>query len=199
MPASMRTVIGAAVAAGSALLAYYGRVLASSGLPSARHLALVGLFGALLVVSWLRPLMIFVDDESEAVHLDEYFFIVLVMLVPPAATVLTFALATTVAQILRRRPLVKSAFNVGQVVLSASTGVAVYRAVLPPAHRLDVAMLAAAVAGAVAYLVVNSAAVAGVLIAAGSSWRDVVLGGLDVRLVFNAGSIAIALTTGLLV
>ena len=199
MPPSMRTVIGATVAAGVALLAFYGRALASSPLPSARHLVLVGLFGVLLVVSWLRPLMVFVDDESEAVHLDEYFFIVLVMLVPAAVTVLTFALATTVAQALRRRPLVKSAFNLGQVVLSASAGAAVYQAALPPTHRLTAAVLAAAVAGAVAYLLVNSAAVAGVLIAAGSAWRDVVLGALDVRLVFNAGCIAIALTTGLLV
>ena len=49
--------------------------------------------------------------------------------------------------------------------------------------------------GAVVYLVVNTAAVSAVLVATGASWRQALGEGLDLRIAFNLGCIAVALTT----
>src|SRR5438034_276314 len=74
--------------------------------------------------SWTWPVLVYRGTESEAVHLDEGFFVLLALLVPPVLTLGTLALATTAAQAARRRTLVKSAFNTGQVLLSAGLGLA---------------------------------------------------------------------------
>ena len=76
--------------------------------------------------------MVYRGGESEAFNLDEGFFVILALLVPPLVTLGTLALATVMAQAVRRRPLVKSAFNVGQVLIAAGLGLAVSRAIAAP-------------------------------------------------------------------
>ncbi|MDE3087549.1 MAG: EAL domain-containing protein, partial [Acidobacteriota bacterium] len=134
------------------------------------------------------------------------------LLVPSGLTVLTLAAATVVAQAIRRRPLAKSAFNVGQVLVSAGAGVVVFRllspvtgilrypgAPIPAGSGLLYGALAASVAGAAAYMVVNSLAMSSILVATGSTWRSAASSGIDVRLAFHVASIAVAITTAVMV
>src|SRR5436305_7961328 len=72
---------------------------------------------ALALGSWVWPVVVYRGGESEALNMDEGFFVILALLVPPVVTLVTLALATTLAQAVRRRPLVKSAFNGGQVLV----------------------------------------------------------------------------------
>ena len=73
-------------------------------------------FGALLAATWIWPITFFVDGESDGDRLRRG--------VPrragparcrSAMTVLVFAFVTVTAQAIKRRPLVKSIFNAGQV------------------------------------------------------------------------------------
>ena len=83
--------------------------------------------GVLALGSWVWPVVVYRGGESEAFNMDEGFFVILALLVPPLVTLGTLALATVVAQAVRRRPLVKSAFNAGQVLIAAGLGLAVSR------------------------------------------------------------------------
>ena len=75
--------------------------------------------------------------------MDEGFFVILALLVPPLLTLGTMALATILAQVVRRRPLVKSAFNAGQVLIAAGLGLAVSRSIAVPSGSLTAGQLAA--------------------------------------------------------
>ncbi|MHB8592759.1 MAG: diguanylate cyclase domain-containing protein, partial [Acidimicrobiales bacterium] len=57
----------------------------------------------------------------------------------------------------------------------------------------------AAVAGAIVFFLVNTAAVALILGATGAPWRRAMLDGLDVRLLLSGGSIAVAIPTALVI
>ncbi len=57
--------------------------------------------------------------------MDEAFFVLLILLVPAPMTVLVFAFVSVAAQAIKRRPLVKSVFNAGQVLTSAGVGAVV--------------------------------------------------------------------------
>jgi diguanylate cyclase (GGDEF)-like protein len=194
---SARTVVAAAVTGGLVALGLAADALVVHH-PVPRQLAIAAVFAALMCANWVWPLIIYVGDQSETAQLDEAFFVVLVLLVSPATAIVVFAVATIVAQAIRRRPTVKSAFNVGQVLTAMSAGLIVFGLVDHRVGHLRLGDMAAAVLGAVVYFVVNSSAVGGILATTGSSCRQAMLGGLDVRLVLIAGGIAIALTTALL-
>ena len=68
--------------------------LCSHALPGDSQFLAVGVFGTMALLSWLRPLIMYVGDQSEAVHLDEGVLVVLLLLVRPCFTVLTFALVS---------------------------------------------------------------------------------------------------------
>src|SRR5580704_19741403 len=110
IPRSTSAIVAAAVAGGALVLA-----IAALRQPVPWHLSqsqwiVAGAMGALALGSWVWPVVVYRSGESEAVNLDECFFVVLALLVPPLLTLGTLALATTVAQAVRHRPLVKSAF-----------------------------------------------------------------------------------------
>ena len=91
--------------------------------------------------------MLYIDDQSDAFDLDEGFFVLLIMLVPAAMTVLVFAVVAVVAQAVKRRPLVKSVFNVGQVVTSAGIGALAFVLVHGPDHSDGYVKVGAALVG----------------------------------------------------
>ncbi|MGH3160027.1 MAG: diguanylate cyclase domain-containing protein, partial [Streptosporangiaceae bacterium] len=128
--------------------------------------------GALLLGSWVWPVVVYRGGESEAFNMDEGFFVILALLVPPVLTLGTFAVATVVAQAVRRRPVVKSAFNAGQVLVAASLGLVVSRGIAAPSHVLTPAGIAAIVPGVGVYFVVNTLLVAGVFVSMGTAWRE---------------------------
>jgi len=128
--------------------------------------------GALVLGSWIWPVVIYRGGESEAFNIDEGFFVILALLVPPAFTLGTLALAITLAQVIRRRPVVKSAFNAGQVLIAAGLGIAASRAIAPPSAPLTAEQVAAILLGVVVYFVVNTLFVAGVVVSMGTAWTE---------------------------
>ena len=155
-------------------------------------------FGALMAASWVWPITLYIDDQPDAFDLDEG-FVLLVMLVPPALAVLVFAVVAALAQAVKRRQLVKSVFNVGQVVTSAGIGALAFALVNGSGHADGYAKVGAALVGAVCYLVVNTGAIASILASLGSPWRENSLfDGIERRLLVAAGAVGIALPTALL-
>ena len=81
------------------------------------------------------PITLYVDGESDGIDFDEGFFVLLVLLMPSAMTVLVFAFVTVAAQAIKRRPLVKSVFNAGQVITSVGVAALVYALLRPSTPR----------------------------------------------------------------
>ena len=151
-----------------------------------------GVFGALIAVNWIWPLMIFIDDQSDGVNLDEGFFVALVLLMPATSTVLVFALVSIVAQAIKRRPLVKSIFNVGQVVTAVGAGALVFELLGGPGTAISSAKIGAAFAGAAPYFVVNTNAVAMIMKTFGTPWRKSVFGGFEAKVLIVLCSVSLA-------
>jgi hypothetical protein len=72
----------------------------------------------------------------------------------------------------RRRPLLKSAFNVGQVLIAAGVGLLVSRAIAAPSTSLTTGQIAAVILGAGVYFAINTSLVAAVMVSMGTSWRE---------------------------
>jgi diguanylate cyclase (GGDEF)-like protein/PAS domain S-box-containing protein len=199
LPRAARAAVVCAVLGGLAALGVASYQLSIRGLPDGRHLAVALVLVALVVVSWLRPLIIFVRRESEAIHLDEAFLVVMLLVLSPSVAVVGFGAATLVSQAILRRPLVKSSFNAGQVMLSAGAAAGVY-AELAAHHGGPVPIdLLAAVLAAAAFFVVNNLSVACILAATGEQWRESLLDGMDVRLLLVGGGVVVALPAALVV
>jgi len=128
--------------------------------------------GVLALGSWVWPVVVYRGVESEAFNMDEGFFVILALLVPPLLTLVTLALAIVVAQAVRRRPVVKSAFNAGQVLIAAGLGLAVSRSVAAPAGSPTAGQIAAVFLGVGVYFVVNTILVASVEVSMGTTWKE---------------------------
>ncbi len=172
IPRATRVVVGASVAGGALTL-----VIAAWGQPASWHVAdsqwIVAIaVGVLVLGSWVWPVLVFRGGESEAFTIGEGFFVILAVLEPPLLTVGILALATVLAQAVRRRALVKSAFNTGQVLIAAGLGLTVSHAIAAPSAFITAGEVAAAVLGAGVYFAVNTLLVAGVMVSMGSTWRQ---------------------------
>ena len=94
MPRATRLIIAAAVAGGAlTLLVAAWRQPASAHLGVSQWVVAVTM-GVLVLGSWVWPVVVFRGGESEAFHLDEGFFVILALLVPPLLTLGTLAAAT---------------------------------------------------------------------------------------------------------
>ncbi|HTW02024.1 MAG TPA: EAL domain-containing protein [Streptosporangiaceae bacterium] len=172
LPRPARAIVAASIAGGIATL-----VLASLRQPARVPVGesqwiVASAVGVLLLASWLWPLVVFRGGESEAAHVDECFFVMLALLVPPILALGTLAAAITLAQAIRRRPVVKSAFNAGQVLVAAGLGLAVSRSIAVPSDSLGVAQIAAVTAGVAVFQIVNTALVGGVMAAMGMTLEE---------------------------
>jgi diguanylate cyclase (GGDEF)-like protein len=165
-------VVAAAVTGGGGALAAAAWDQPARGLGGGQQWIIAAAMGLLLLASWVWPVVVYRGGESEAFSMDEGFFVVLALLVPPLLTLVTFAAATALAQAARRRPLVKSAFNTGQVLAAAGLGLAVSRAIAAPPHMLTPAAIAAIVPGVAVYFVVNTVLVACVVVSMGTAWQE---------------------------
>ena len=142
------------------------------GRASASEWIVAAVMSVLALASWVWPVVVYRGGESAAFSMDEGFFVILALLASPLLTLGTLALVTVLAQAVRRRPLVKSAFNVGQVLTAAGLGLAVSRSIAVPTGALTAGQLAAMVAGVSTYFVVNTVLVAGILRSMGTSWDE---------------------------
>ncbi len=172
MPRATKLIIAAAVAGGAlTLLVAAWRQPASAHLGVSQWVVAVTM-GVLVLGSWVWPVVVFRGGESEAFHLDEGFFVILALLVPPLLTLGTLAAATILGQAAKRRAAVKSAFNSGQMLIAAGSALAVSRVIAAPANPLTAQEVAAVLAGVAAYLLINSFLVSSIMVTMGSTWAD---------------------------
>jgi len=200
--AALRTsawvVVAAWVIAGLVTLTLAVLRLSVVGWPGGTEATCAAVFGLLMAASWIWPIRLSVDDESDAFDLDEGFFVLLVLLVPASLTVVVFAVVAVVVQAAKRRALIKSLFNVGQTVTSAGFATLVFVLVRGPDSQLGYAAVGAAVTGAICYLMVNTGAIISILATLRTPWRETVFGGMEGKLLVTAGSIGVAVPTALL-
>ena len=182
LPWATRAIVAASVVGGFGVLAGAASEAHLLSAMPGRQWMVAGVLCALATASWIRPLVLYRDNQSEAFHLDEGFFLVLALLVPNPATVATFAIATLFSQLVKRRPLIKSAFNFGQVLLSVGLGLAAKNLVDSATNSISPRALGAAMLGAVVYFVVSHGSVAAVLVSTGSTWRACLAEDLPVQL-----------------
>ncbi len=199
LPRSARVVVALWAAAGLVTVALSLAHMVTTGAPDAIEVMFAAVFGALMAATWIWPITLYFDGESDAIDFDEGFFVLLILLVPSAMTVLVFAFVTIAAQAIKRRPLVKSLFNVGQVVTSVGVGALAFTLLhgAPEAH-VGYASVVAALAGAACYFVVNTTAMVSIMATLGTPWRRTVFGGLKGKLLVIAGGIGIAVPAALL-
>jgi len=165
-------IVAVAVAGGAFVLFLAGWRQSASGHVDEGQWVVAAVIGVLALGSWIWPVVVYRGVESEAFNMDEGFFVILALLVPPLFTLGTLALATVVAQAARRRPVVKSAFNAGQVLIAAGLGLAVSRSIAGPARSLTAGQIAAVFLGVGVYFVVNSILVASVEVSMGTTWKE---------------------------
>jgi hypothetical protein len=123
LPRATRALITAAVVGGvlTVLVAGWHK---SAWSVTTSQLAVAAVMSVLVVGTWVWPILVFRGGEYEAFHMDETFFVVLALVEPPAVTLAALGVATVVAQLIRRRPIVKSSFNSGQQLIAAGLGLA---------------------------------------------------------------------------
>jgi diguanylate cyclase (GGDEF)-like protein/PAS domain S-box-containing protein len=172
LPRATRAFVAAAVAGGAVTLFVAVWRQPPSGHVGERQWLVAAAMGVLVLGSWVWPVVVYREGESEAFNMDEGFFVIFALLVPPLVTVATFALATVLAQTARRRPLAKSAFNAGQVLIAAGLGLAVSRSIAAPSDSLTALQIAAIMLGVGVYFIINTLLVAGVVVSMGTTWRE---------------------------
>ncbi len=171
-----------------------------TGSPGGLAVALAAVFGALMAATWIWPITLYVDGESDGIDVDEAFFVLLILLVPAPMTVLVFAFVSVAAQAIKRRPLVKSVFNAGQVLTSAGVGAIVFTALHGTSEgHVGLASVLAALAGAICYFVVNATAMVSIMSTLGTPWRRALVGGLKGKLLVVAGGIGLAVPAALFI
>ena len=100
---STRIVVALWAAAGLAACALsLASMVAAHGRPPPT-IVFAAVFGALMAASWIWPITLYIDGQSDGVVLDEGFFVLLVILVPSAMTVLVFVVVSVCAQVIKRR------------------------------------------------------------------------------------------------
>ena len=139
--------------------------LASGPAPAGRGLVAAAVLCGMVIASWVWPLVMYRGDQSESVHLDEGFFVIMALVVRPSETIAAFAVATVVAQVVKRRPAIKKIFNCGQILCAVGLGLLADHAIAPPSHHLTVAQLGAAAVGTIVFATVNTCLLGAVIAA----------------------------------
>src|SRR5438445_6122979 len=195
LPRPAKGVIALAAGGGIATCAAGTALARTNGVGSPAPLAF---FTIAVIASWLWPLVMYRGTESEAVHLDEGFFVVMTLILPPGGVIFAFATATLVAQAVRGRAVVKSAFNSGQMLAAVGLGLAVAHATGLHGHKITPISLVGASVGAAVFFAVNNGFLAAILTATGaSSLRPALIDGLEIRLLLLGVSVIPGLVAGL--
>ncbi|MGH3068005.1 MAG: putative bifunctional diguanylate cyclase/phosphodiesterase [Streptosporangiaceae bacterium] len=173
IPLATWAIVAASVAGGLGTLLVAGWRQADPGQVSESQWIVAAVMGILAMGSWVWPVVVYRGGESEALNMDEGFFVILALLVSPLLTLGTLALATILAQGARRRPLIKSAFNAGQVLIAAGLGLAASRTVAPASTSVTAGQAAAVILGVGVYFVVNLLLVSLVEISLGTTRKEI--------------------------
>jgi signal transduction histidine kinase len=149
----------------------------------------------LLALGWAFPLLVLRREETEAFQLDEAFFVAMALLLPAPGTIAVFFTAMVVGNIVRRRPLTRAAFNIGQTITAVGLGLAAMHLLTPLDGGTPTPLDAgAAIVGAGVFLLLNTAAVSLVIsLNEHRRAKHVFLEGLDLRILVWAGGTALGL------
>jgi len=194
VPLKLRIIIATAVATGLLTVATAVALSRHEGVgPLTEFIA----FTAMIGLNWAYPLFIPRQKDVEAFFLDEAFLVAMMLLLPPLAVVLSFAIAVPIGLLVRRRPPVRIAFNTGTIVTAIGLAVATAR-LAGLDGGVDLADIPAVVLGAAVFLVVNAGSVWTVLaVTEGQSFRRSAAQGLGFRLLVWATTVALGLLGGL--
>ena len=155
-------------------------------------LALLIGFAIALATIELFPLKLTHSGQSEALRLEEAFFVPMAFLLGPVETMAVIALAMGLASVFsRRRALLKGLFNVGMITTSAAIGLVVAQAV-----GLDGTLggrdIVAVLLGGLVFCAVSAVLVSGIIaLSTGTALRAILLDGLAVRTVTWFGSLSL--------
>ena len=119
-------------------------------------------FVVAIAVGERMPIYLLRGHDGEGLGLGEVFLVAMALTMAPAEVVLAYGLGVALGDGTRRPQPIKVVFNVGQQLVAAGAGMLVFRAVAGGDADLP-QEAAAALAGALVFFVVNSAAVAGVI------------------------------------
>ncbi|MGH9127130.1 MAG: hypothetical protein ACRDZ8_20775 [Acidimicrobiales bacterium] len=158
--------------------------------PSGSILSVFAILSILVGVTRLWPIVVYLDLESESLNLDEGLLVMAVLLLPSPYAMATFVVSTAVVQAIHRRSPRKAMFNWGQVVASAGVGVVVSRFIAGYGPAPGLAAVAAAATAAVVFFALNSAWMAAIVSATGTSWVTALKEGLTVRIWLLSASVA---------
>jgi diguanylate cyclase (GGDEF)-like protein len=172
LPRGTLAIVAASVLGGACTLLVAGLRHSASPHVSGSQWIVAASMGLLAMATWIWPVVVFRGCESETFHMDEGIFVVLAILVPPLLTLGTLAVAIILAQTARRRPVVKSAFNAGQVLIAAGLGLIVSRSMAAPTNSATAGQIAASALGVVVYFVVNTSLVNSVMVSMGTTWTE---------------------------
>ncbi len=196
LPRNVLLTVVAFAVSGAVTVGVAGALIPSEGIGPAYELIPLTI---ILALSWAFPLLVLRSEETEAFQLDEAFFVAMAILLPVPGTVAAFFAATVLGNCIRRRPLVRAAFNIGQTVTAVGLGLLTMHAIAPVEGGITAPRnLAAAVVGAAVFMLVNSAAVS-LVISLNEQRRaiEVIREGLDLRVMVWAGGTALGLLAAL--
>lgn len=196
MPLKVRATVAGFALSGAVTAGVAGALVPSKGLGPAYELVPLTI---ILALGWAFPLLVLRKEETEAFQLDEAFFVAMALLLPVPGTVAAFLAATVLGNCIRRRPFVRAAFNIGQTVTAVGLGLAAMNVIAPIEAGAPAPIdLLAAVVGAAVFMLVNSAAVA-LVISLSEKRRamQVIVEGLDLRVLVWAGGTALGLLAAL--
>src|SRR3954452_7235194 len=155
LPPKVRATVAAFTVSGAVTLGVAVALAPSKGLGPAYELVPLTI---LLAVGWAFPLLVLRTEETEAFQLDEAFFVAMALLLPVPGTIAVFFAAMVVGNIVRRRPLTRAAFNIGQTLTAVGLGLAAMRVLAPLDGGTPTPLDAgAAIVGAGVFLLLNTA------------------------------------------
>jgi signal transduction histidine kinase len=160
MSTKLRLYVGTLCVAGGLVLAF---LLTRLDLDRAREVGgAIAWFAAFVVVGDLVTIRINEHNRFKEVSITSTFAYGMVPLAGTGIAVLVFILGSVVADLARRKGLVKTLFNAAQYVLALAAGGAVYHA-LGGGYQVTTATLPALAAGGLAFMLVNYVLVSAVV------------------------------------
>jgi diguanylate cyclase (GGDEF)-like protein/PAS domain S-box-containing protein len=184
----LRLISLAAAAAG--LVAVATAVVTAHHYPAASGW-LVAALAVAVTVTRLVPLHLTHQGQSEALHLDEVFFVPMVVLLAPVQMLLVLVTALLVGSAISRRGGVKLLFNVGMTTATTGAGIATAH-VLGAEQGGSWHSYLAAFTGGVVFSAATAVAVAGVIaVASGRPFRVLLKDGARLRVAVPLGSLAL--------
>jgi diguanylate cyclase (GGDEF)-like protein/PAS domain S-box-containing protein len=199
LPLRPKAVIAVAGVVGAVGFAVSVRPLVTDFAPDTITLATLCLIGTLWGATWLWPLRMHRGDQVFMAHLDEGFFVALILLVPSYALVVSATAAVFLAMVMRRTPAPKLVFNTGMIAASVWAGATVANLVARPQGAITPGDVLAGLVGVVVFFVVNSFAVGCISLAFGQPVRTAVLDGAEMNLLIAGGCLTLAVPTALVI